>query len=234
MYQVGTLARVIESMRFPDGSIKTIIEGSGRARVNRFIFDTDFSKAEVEKIEETASSDPRIEELVPLVISAFMRRRAKTLGQKKFHRIRVRSRSQIEVLVASDRVEARLEPLNERLSRPVEELRISVRALKGLQSADIKCVGELVQRTEQEMLQIKNFGRKALNEIKEILADMGLTLGMPEAWAVAGTTAGSASALADRIASELQMELAWKQALLELLNPADRLEKLLAYMNASS
>ena len=232
LYQIGTLGRVIESMRFPDGSIKTIIEANGRARVNRFTFDTDFAKAEVEEIEETAAPDARIEDLVPQVISAFMRRRAKTLGPKKFHRIRVKSRSQIEVLVAG--VEAQLEPFSERLSRPVEGLRISIRALTGLQSADIKCVRELVQRTEQDMLKIKNFGRKALNEIKEILADMGLTLGMPAAWVAAGTTAGSASMLADRIASEIQMELAWKQALLELLNPADRLEKLLAYLNVMS
>ncbi len=231
MYQVGSLGRVIEAMQFPDGSVKTIIEADRRARVNRFIFDTDFSKAEVEEIEETAISEARIEDLVPLVISAFMRRRAKPLRQKKFHRIRSRSRGKIEVLVGGGSVEAPLEPLNERLSKPVEGLRISVRALKGLRTADIKCVRDLVQRTEEDMLKIKNFGRKVLDEIKEILASMGLTLGMPEAWVVAGTDAGSASALADRIASELPMELAWKQELLELLNPAHRLEKLLAYLN---
>ncbi|MGB6565322.1 MAG: DNA-directed RNA polymerase subunit alpha C-terminal domain-containing protein, partial [Candidatus Binataceae bacterium] len=47
-----------------------------------------------------------------------------------------------------------------------------------LQNADIKYIGELVQRTEQDMLKIKNFGRKSLNEIKEVLTDMGLSLGM--------------------------------------------------------
>jgi DNA-directed RNA polymerase subunit alpha len=77
-----------------------------------------------------------------------------------------------------DRAEARPEPLNENLYRPVEGLPISVRAFNGLQNADIKYVGELVQRTEQDMLKIKNFGRKSLNEIKEILTDMGLSLGM--------------------------------------------------------
>jgi DNA-directed RNA polymerase subunit alpha len=78
----------------------------------------------------------------------------------------------------SDRAEARPEPLNENLYRPVEGLPISVRAFNGLQNADIKYVGELVQRTESDMLKIKNFGRKSLNEIKEILTDMGLSLGM--------------------------------------------------------
>jgi DNA-directed RNA polymerase subunit alpha len=68
--------------------------------------------------------------------------------------------------------------INELLCRPVEGLPISVRAFNGLQNADIKYIGELVQRTEQDMLKIKNFGRKSLNEIKEVLADMGLSLGM--------------------------------------------------------
>jgi DNA-directed RNA polymerase subunit alpha len=68
--------------------------------------------------------------------------------------------------------------INELLYRPVEGLPISVRAFNGLQNADIKYIGELVQRTEQDMLRIKNFGRKSLNEIKEVLADMGLSLGM--------------------------------------------------------
>jgi len=68
--------------------------------------------------------------------------------------------------------------LNELLYRPVEGLPISVRAFNGLQNADIKYIGELVQRTEQDMLKIKNFGRKSLNEIKGVLADMGLSLGM--------------------------------------------------------
>ncbi len=68
--------------------------------------------------------------------------------------------------------------LSEMLYRPVEGLPISVRAFNGLQNADIKYIGELVQRTEQDMLKIKNFGRKSLNEIKEVLTDMSLSLGM--------------------------------------------------------
>jgi len=82
-----------------------------------------------------------------------------------------------EVPVAAEGGETR-PMLNEYLYRPVEGLPISVRAFNGLQNADIKYIGELVQRTEQDMLKIKNFGRKSLNEIKEVLTDMGLSLGM--------------------------------------------------------
>lgn len=74
--------------------------------------------------------------------------------------------------------EAATEELNENLFRPVEELELSVRAANCLQNADIKYVGELVQRGEADMLKTKNFGRKSLNEIKEILEDMGLSLGL--------------------------------------------------------
>ena len=70
------------------------------------------------------------------------------------------------------------EPLNENLFRAVEDLEFSVRAQNCLQNADLKYIGELVQKTEQEMLKTKNFGRKSLNEIKELLDDLGLELGM--------------------------------------------------------
>ena len=69
-------------------------------------------------------------------------------------------------------------PLNENLVRSVDELEFSVRSQNCLQSADIKYIVELVQKSEQEMLKTKNFGRKSLNEIKEILREMGLELGM--------------------------------------------------------
>jgi DNA-directed RNA polymerase subunit alpha len=69
-------------------------------------------------------------------------------------------------------------PLNENLYRSVDELEFSVRSQNCLQNADIKYIGELVQKTEQEMLKTKNFGQKSLNEIKEILRGMGLELGM--------------------------------------------------------
>lgn len=72
---------------------------------------------------------------------------------------------------------------NENLYRSVDELELSVRSANCLQNANIKLIGELVQKTEAEMLKTKNFGRKSLKEIKEILATMGLGLGMKlEGW----------------------------------------------------
>jgi DNA-directed RNA polymerase subunit alpha len=67
---------------------------------------------------------------------------------------------------------------NDVLLRSVDELELSVRASNCLQSAAIRYIGDLVQRTEAEMLKTKNFGRKSLKEIKELLAEMGLQLGM--------------------------------------------------------
>jgi DNA-directed RNA polymerase subunit alpha len=68
--------------------------------------------------------------------------------------------------------------LNENLFRPVSELELSVRSANCLKNAEITMIGELVQKTESEMLKTKNFGRKSLNEIKTILSEMGLSLGM--------------------------------------------------------
>ena len=68
--------------------------------------------------------------------------------------------------------------MNENLFRAVEDLEFSVRAQNCLQNANLKYIGELVQKTEQEMLKTKNFGRKSLNEIKELLGELGLELGM--------------------------------------------------------
>jgi len=68
--------------------------------------------------------------------------------------------------------------LNDNLFRSVDELELSVRSANCLKNANIRLIGELVQKTEAEMLKTKNFGRKSLNEIKEILAEMGLLLGM--------------------------------------------------------
>jgi len=67
---------------------------------------------------------------------------------------------------------------NEHLDKSVEELELSVRSYNCLKNADIRTIRELVQKTEPEMLRTKNFGRKSLNEIKEILQEMGLGLGM--------------------------------------------------------
>lgn len=141
LYQIGTLATVIEAMRLPDGSLQSVIQGNTRARISRFAFDEDFSKADAEEIEEPVVSEAALENLVTSVVSTFVRKRVDTFAE-------------------------------------------------------------------------------ALNK--------------PEALSVSATTRDGASVVADRIASELRMELAWKQALLELLNPADRLEKLLAYLNVLS
>jgi len=70
------------------------------------------------------------------------------------------------------------EEVNENLFRSVEELELSVRSANCLQNANITLIGELVQKSESEMLKTKNFGRKSLKEIKELLAEMGLQLGM--------------------------------------------------------
>jgi DNA-directed RNA polymerase subunit alpha len=74
--------------------------------------------------------------------------------------------------------EEKEEKLNENLFRPVSELELSVRSANCLKNANITLIGELVQKTEPEMLKTKNFGRKSLNEIKSILEEMGLSLGM--------------------------------------------------------
>ena len=70
------------------------------------------------------------------------------------------------------------QPTNPNLYKSVDELELSVRSANCLQNANIRTIGELVQRTEAEMLKTKNFGRKSLNEIKEVLQSMGLQLGM--------------------------------------------------------
>jgi DNA-directed RNA polymerase subunit alpha len=70
------------------------------------------------------------------------------------------------------------EEINQNLIKSVEELELSVRSYNCLRNANIKTLADLVQKTESEMLKTKNFGRKSLNEIKEVLAQMNLSLGM--------------------------------------------------------
>lgn len=82
-----------------------------------------------------------------------------------------------EGMIGEDRLMEKPE-FNDNLYRSVEELELSVRSANCLKNADIKYIGELVQKTEQEILMTKNFGRKSLNEIKEILSCMGLRLGV--------------------------------------------------------
>lgn len=71
-----------------------------------------------------------------------------------------------------------IDKINENLYRTVDELELSVRSANCLKNAGIKLIGELVSKSEAEMLKTQNFGRKSLNEIKDILSDMGLTFGM--------------------------------------------------------
>ncbi len=80
--------------------------------------------------------------------------------------------------IGPEEVEEEEEEFNKNLLRPVDELELSVRSANCLQNANIRYIYELVQKTEAEMLKTKNFGRKSLNEIKEILSEMGLSLGM--------------------------------------------------------
>jgi DNA-directed RNA polymerase subunit alpha len=77
-----------------------------------------------------------------------------------------------------EEVDREAERMYDNLKRSVEELELSVRSYNCLKNADIKTIGQLVQKTEAEMLKTKNFGRKSLNEIKEILSEMGLSFGM--------------------------------------------------------
>ncbi len=83
-------------------------------------------------------------------------------------------------LEAPQEPEADREPpiANEHLDKSVEELELSVRSYNCLKNANIRTIRELVQKTEPEMLRTKNFGRKSLSEIKDLLTQMGLTLGM--------------------------------------------------------
>lgn len=96
-------------------------------------------------------------------------------------------RDQLNVFAGVEEVKAEEEApveenkpkFNENLFRRIDELELSVRSSNCLENADIKYIGELVIRSEGDMLRTKNFGRKSLNEIKEILTEMGLHLGMP-------------------------------------------------------
>jgi len=78
----------------------------------------------------------------------------------------------------TDETEGSKQPVNENLYRRVDELELSVRSANCLKNANIRLIGELVQKSEAEMLKTQNFGRKSLNEIKDILSEMGLTLGL--------------------------------------------------------
>ncbi|MEK6555927.1 MAG: DNA-directed RNA polymerase subunit alpha C-terminal domain-containing protein, partial [Bdellovibrionota bacterium] len=85
--------------------------------------------------------------------------------------------------------------LNDNLFRSVDDLELSVRSANCLKNANIRFIGELVTKSEAEMLKTKNFGRKSLNEIKEILQNMGLSLGMKiDGWPPPGWDPNTAAA----------------------------------------
>jgi len=81
--------------------------------------------------------------------------------------------------IAEDHVAPEVDPrMAEMLAKPIEELDLSVRSANCLKNANIRTLGDLVQRTEREMLSTKNFGRKSLDEIKDVLQSLGLSFGM--------------------------------------------------------
>ncbi|MBI3814411.1 MAG: DNA-directed RNA polymerase subunit alpha [Nitrospinae bacterium] len=83
-----------------------------------------------------------------------------------------------EIVVKAPQVDEKRQKVVANLKRSVEELELSVRSYNCLKNENIKTIADLVQKTDQDMLKTRNFGRKSLNEIKEILAEMGLSLGM--------------------------------------------------------
>ena len=98
---------------------------------------------------------------------------------------------QLSVFAALDQAEAEDEHRKDsnliRLFRPVDDLELTVRSANCLKAESIYYIGDLIQRTENELLKTPNLGRKSLNEIKEVLATKGLTLGMKlENWPPAG------------------------------------------------
>jgi DNA-directed RNA polymerase subunit alpha len=80
--------------------------------------------------------------------------------------------------ISEEPAERAMDQMNEVLNRSVDELELSVRSYNCLKNANIQTISDLVQKTEAEMLRTKNFGRKSLNEIKEILQGMGMQFGM--------------------------------------------------------
>ena len=102
----------------------------------------------------------------------------------------------------TEKEEKRSPVLNENLFRSVDDLELSVRSANCLKNANIRFIGELVVKSEAEMLKTKNFGRKSLNEIKEILVEMGLGLGLKiEGWPPPGWNPNTQAPTSTRVAS---------------------------------
>jgi Lon protease-like protein len=79
MYEVGTIAAIVETIRLPDATLKTVIEGKMRARLSHFSVDEEFARAEAEEIEEPAISDGPLESLIGSVLAAFVREQVRTV-----------------------------------------------------------------------------------------------------------------------------------------------------------
>ena len=116
--------------------------------------------------------------------------------------MRIFSQQKTEEEEAAESAPAEDSGLVKTMSRPVEELELSVRAANCLRAAEIKTIGELVTRTEPEMLAFHNFGKKSLDEIKAILESMGLGLGMDIGSAAAAIAAVPAPAASEEAPAE--------------------------------
>jgi len=123
-----------------------------------------------------------------------------------------------EPSAASEEAKAVEPPFNKNLLRKVDELELSVRSANCLKNDNIVYIGDLVQKTEAEMLRTPNFGRKSLNEIKEVLAQMGLHLGMeipnwpPENWR-SGWTSRSRPGISEYRATVAHPSRSWRPGL---------------------
>lgn len=111
-----------------------------------------------------------------------------------------------EIAPTEEKIEKSSTQLNENLFRSVDDLELSVRSANCLKNANIRHIGELVVRSEAEMLKTKNFGRKSLNEIKEILSEMGLGLGMKiDGWPPVGWDPNATPVRSTPVADSSQM-----------------------------
>lgn len=156
---IGTIA--IDSIFSP---IKKVIYNVTNARVEQF---TDFDKL---TMEVWTDGSVKSEDAVAYA--------AKILKEQMNIFINFEEPEEPEISLDESAEEDDKNKVNENLFRSVDELELSVRSANCLKNADIRTIGELCQKSESEMLKTKNFGRKSLNEIKDILSDMGLHLGM--------------------------------------------------------
>jgi ATP-dependent Lon protease len=264
MYKVGTLATVVETLRLPDGTVKSIIEGNRRASLGHISFDEDFAKAEAVEPEEPSISDPRLVSLVSSVLSAFVREHVRAVSAwEKDPESAGLSTAAIILREEQSAIESVLNEIERAVAVAHDGDTISVRHLSPAPAASALGLRQQLVMTPQlqqaiKILQLSPLELEVLvqNELggasvassspaSAKSASPADLLAVYERILIAEQSAfanlvqrylkpNEASMLADRIASALRMELASKQALLEILNPAERLEKLLAYLKALS